>query len=1012
MHIDDGRPKALQLETAAIEVSNFSLDTLLKEETFNSATKKFKAGWLFTTPQTQFPHFDCDLTAIPDRLKELLNYRLRMQMSRQQGGSPVNVPLNSELSATEGWHVHTSCVHVAFVESYTHEATLYTKTFIQDFPLHFWVFLPTEHTASPSPSSDQKEPTFSFIAHAPDVIHAELERLQLLFIMRLKDSFTDFKYSLTKFLTLKSLDLPMQEPVSSSEDLAEAADQLTTPTSSEEGEERKRGGAAEREEGEEREKRGDVEREEGEESENGGVTERTPSRSSNKLKDISASIGGCVIVHSIVADIILPSLYTAGNSREATKLPILEEVVSPTAAVVSEAGLVSKTILPSNTPSPKISPSGSQSSLTGSHVSSSTLSSSIASLPVVSEPTCPPTCPATPPPQALTYSHHYSSAVNVRVAPAAKMQHLRSLSTSNLPTVTYVGPSTLSSIPSPPAHPSPSPLSCSAMRADSNPAETSSSTTVVQEHKASEDVSISSSSSALTVNVQETDSKPSSVHSSTSDIPSSAKDGEIVEGFVLVDSPASVSSKSSVLPDSGHTDSQIRMPDNLMMQMEPGNLVAGTESLSGSQTKEVDKTEQCNGSDRSRLLKLHPESRQNGSRSPSRASSRVSIGSKRAKSPSPIHVEPKHVMRIHVEHLYALPTVQASSSDITVRASVGHLKLLEIEAKKFDESRNPFGNSRRSGRTEEDQDEGSNPVIKVRFELGNQVKRYFPNSDIKNIDAIVVAAVEGLTTGLLAPNGPLLKDFFSDEYETDDPIPIHLRFGNTDITLKDELQHTADDWTSLTIHVDHANLRRGRKVEGVDLFLDRERLEELGSSETLPCEEEEADSSQSNRELLQSFRSFIDVFEAHVSRHGQRLNLPRPDHVAGLLHELRSSLVVEEQVATVGAPPSYSEAISETTRSRSQSIAAEIQRLRRENEELKKSQSQNEHLVSELTRVKNDMVHQLSDFEMVTEECKKVKEQLVAYKQVIEKQQLQIESLAYGHNVDTRMLSTAYHPPH
>ena len=87
------------------------------------------------------------------------------------------------------------------------------------------------------------------------------------------------------------------------------------------------------------------------------------------------------------------------------------------------------------------------------------------------------------------------------------------------------------------------------MRADSNPAETSSSTTVVQEHKASEDVSISSSSSALTVNVQETDSKPSSVHSSTSDIPSSAKEGEIVEGFVVVASPASVSSKSSILPD-------------------------------------------------------------------------------------------------------------------------------------------------------------------------------------------------------------------------------------------------------------------------------------------------------------------------------------------------------------------------------------------------------------------------------------------------------------------------------
>ena len=955
LHRDDGRPKALQLETAAIDVKNFSLDTLLKEETFNSAIDKFKTGWLFTTPQTQFPHFDGDLMAIPDRLKQLLNYRLRMQMLKRQGGSPVNPPYNSELMATEGWHIHTSCVHVAFVESFTHQATLHTKTFIQDFPLHFWVFLPSENTTSPpSPSSDQKEPTFSFIAHAPDVVHAELERLQLLFIMRLKDSFTDFKTAITKLLTFKSLQLSAQGP---SEDLAQPADRLTTPTSSEEGEERGRRGDAEREEGGER----------------GGDAERTSSRSStpsrsNKLKDISASIGGCVIVRAIVADIKLPTLYSASNSRQTTSIP--EEIPSPSETIRSEVDLVPKNILPSLTPSPRISPSGSQSSLTGSHASSS-VSSSVASLPVVSEPSCPPT----PPPDALTHSH-YSSAVNVRVPPAAKTQHLhgRSLSASNLPTVAYMAPSMLSSIPPPPSHLSPSPLSQSAR------AETSSSGTVVQERKASEDVSTSSPSSALAVNPHETDSKPSSLHSSTSDIPSSTRDRESVEEFVMVDSPPSNP------PDPGHTDTQIQ---TFGMLVELENVVAGTKS---SQTKDINKPEQHKGGDRT-----CPESRQNGSRSTSRASSRLSLGSKRAKSPPTIHVEPKNILRIEVEHLYALPTVQASSSDITVRASAGRLQLREIQAKNFEESQSLFGSSR-SGRSEAGHDEGSNPEIKVRFELGGQIKRFFPNVvDLKTIDAIVVAKVEGLSTSLLAPSGPLLKDFFSDEYEAFDPIPIHLKFENTEITLKDELQHTADEWTSLTVRLNHANIRRGREVEGVDLFLDGGRLE-LGSSETLPCGDEETDSSQSNKELLQSFRSFIGVFEAHVSQHGERLILPRPDHVAGLLHELRSSLPVEEQVATTtGAPPSYSEVISET-RSRSQSIAAEIQRLRRENEELRRSQM-------ELDR-------QVSDFDMVTEECKKVKDQLVAYKQVIEKQQLQIEGLAGGQNVDTRMLSISYHPPH
>ena len=88
---------------------------------------------------------------------------------------------------------------------------------------------------------------------------------------------------------------------------------------------------------------------------------------------------------------------------------------------------------------------------------------------------------------------------------------------------------------------------------------------------------------------------------------------------------------------------------------------------------------------------------------------------------------------------------------------------------------------------------------------------------------------------------------------------------------------------------------------------------------------------------------------------------------------------------------------------RSQSITSEIQRLRRENEELKEQKE------SLLLNAQRDRSLQQSEFDWVTEECKRAKEQLVAYKQVIEKQQLQIERLACGQNVDTRMLS--YHLP-
>ena len=953
------------METAAIDVKNFSLDTLLKEETFAAAVDRVRQGWLFTREgKKEFPHFDNDLSAMPDRLKKLLNYRERLKMAKEQGGNPVDVPFNSELMATEGWHVHTSCVHVSFAESYTHEATLYTKTFIQDFPLHLWVFLPTEDTTSPPPpDSNLNEPTFCFIAHAPDVVHAELERLQLLFIMRLKDSFADFKDSLKKFLTLKSVELPAQKPLPSSDELAQCQ---TPPTREEPDKEEEE----EEEEGEEEERRDDV--------------ERAPSRSSNKLKDISASIGGCVIVHSVVADIVLPSLHTGNNSK---KVSNSKEVTPAPVPLTSEAGLLSPQTKENRqassdallsekegrltshprTPSPRLSSSSSQTSIASSQASSSNVSSSLASLPLES-----PHPPAPDPPHSATsnplpYSQHYSSTSHAIQLPKLHTKlHTRSLSASHIPTVTVnnsFNASLLNSISaaSETAFYNPSPLG---VREHSTETSTISdgSTTVTQEQKTSADI--------MAPNPASTGSNPpersrSSVNSSTS--ASSVRDSEIDEGFLVIESPAARPSHSSML-EYGQLDAQqLQVLDKPRILVEPGTPAVAKRKAEG---------DSADGS-----LSHQPD----GSKTLSKSSSRLSLVSRRSKMSSPILIIPKYIVRLQVQQVCALPTVHASS-DITIRACVHHLDLAELDAKEFEQSRSEFGN-RRPGDTKEDQYKGRNPEIKVRLELGDQVQRFFPKADSQGIDAIVIGKAEDVSVSLLTPNGPLLKDFFDDELESIIPMPIHLRIDNTKVTLKDEPQHTADNWSSLTFHIDRTNLCRGAKVEGVDLFCD-------GSHQ-----EEEREETQGNK-LLQSFRSFIDVFEAHVSRHGEMLNVPRPDHVAGLLHELQSSL--QEQVPGVEAPPSYVEAVS-GSRGRSQSITAEIQRLRRENEELKEQKE------SLLLNAQRDRSLQQSEFDWVTEECKRAKEQLVAYKQVIEKQQLQIERLACGQNVDTRMLS--YHLP-
>ena len=1027
------------METAAINVKNFSLDTLLKEETFTAAVDGVRQGWLFTREgKKEFPHFDNDLLAMPDRLKKLLNYRERLQRTKQQGGNPVDVPFNSELMATEGWHVHTSCVHVSFAESYTHEATLYTKTFIKDFPLHLWVFLPSEDTTTPpSPDSNQNEPTFSFIAHAPDVVHAELERLQLLFIMRLKDSFADFKDALKKFLTLKSLELPAQKP--SSDELA----QCQTPPTREEPDK-----------GEE-ERRDDV--------------ERPPSRSSNMLKDVSASIGGCVIMHSVVADIILPSLYTGNNSK---KLSNSKEVTPAPVPLTSEADLPSAQSKESSqasldtlssekegrvtshprTPSPRLSLSSSQTSLASSQASSSNVSSSLASLPLESPLPDPPHSATSNP---LPYSYHYSSSSRATQLPKL---HTRSLSASHIPTVAVNNSFNTSLLNSISAASGTSFYPPSSLSVCEHSTETSIvSVGATQEQKSSADIMAPESTASNPQERSHTDSqershtdsqershtdsrershtdsrershtdsrershtdsrershtdsrershtdsqershtdsqershtdsrershtdsqekshtdsrersysKPSSVNSV---IPSTVRDMETEEGFLLVQTSGAISSHSS-MPECGQPDTQVL--DKPEILVEPG-------------TPGVSKRKNEGGPD---TLSLQPD----GSKALSRSSSRLSLASRRSKMSSPILVIPKYIVRLQVQQLYALPTVHASS-DITVRACVHHLALDELDAEEFEQSRSEFGNQRTGG-TNRSQCEGGNPEIKVRLELGDQVKRFFRNADSEGIDAIVIGKAEGVSISLVTVNGPLLKDFFDDELESIIPVPIHLRINDTKVTLRDEPQHTADNWTSLTFHVDRTNLCRGAKVEEVDLFCDGDHQEEEG---------QEQEETQSNK-LLQSFRSFIDVFEGHVSRHGEMLNVPRPDHVAGLLHELRSSL--EEQVSGVEAPPSYVEAVS-SSRGRSHSIPSEIQRLRHENEELKE---QNECLLSNAQRDRS----QQSEFDWVTEECKRAKEQLVAYKQVIEKQQLQIERLACGQNVDTRMLSQSYHPP-
>ena len=327
---------------------------------------------------------------------------------------------------TEAWHIHTACVHLSFTKTDQYQDTLRPDDFVEDFPLHLWLFLPRErrgedeganfnsqgvlrdihrtptrsvggqptqamgdfkiegtsqshepknfdplpaqnfdslprnlgplpqnldplHLRTPSKSGTER-PLISFIAHVPDPIRAKLERLQFLFLLRLKDSFNDLKNAALKFLTLVALGNDKKSPA-----------ELTSPTTPLLG--NRHDTLVSREECESSE---EVTREFGDE-----VTERetdvntrqpaegevqrsntTTSEPVPNGKSESASIAGCVIVRSVRADILLPTIFS-----EKTRGVPASGKNTPINSPLSPSPLPDLTQLPESTATRLLSPS-------------------------------------------------------------------------------------------------------------------------------------------------------------------------------------------------------------------------------------------------------------------------------------------------------------------------------------------------------------------------------------------------------------------------------------------------------------------------------------------------------------------------------------------------------------------------------------------------------------------------------------------------------------------------------
>ncbi len=193
------------LETSAITLDNRGIASLLDSRSFSLALQGVREGWIFSTQETnQFPHINGDSMTLPDWLEDLV-------------GTPAGGPTHGGVqrhsrgsAALEGWCLHISSVQMKFQESGT-ETDIESCCVVKKFPIHAWVFPPHSHPA-PTPST-QPQPTTTqpvvFIAHTPKPVWAELEQLQLLILMRLKDSLLLYRDS---FLRALSRELSAGQP--------------------------------------------------------------------------------------------------------------------------------------------------------------------------------------------------------------------------------------------------------------------------------------------------------------------------------------------------------------------------------------------------------------------------------------------------------------------------------------------------------------------------------------------------------------------------------------------------------------------------------------------------------------------------------------------------------------------------------------------------------------------------------------------------------------------------------
>jgi len=905
VNLDDGRPKALQVETSEINIVSLSIGNLSGDTTFNSVLKSIKTGWLFSNANADnFPHeTNVDGNVIPGFMEKLLSSGFHDFVL-----APGDVPTCEEGCFTS-WNLAVNCVCVNFIHEMSELGVTHnTKSFIPDFPLHMWLFenLSNKQAKSFLQPNDMFKPKFHCVVHIPSMISVTMNHLELLFLMRLGDSLNNFQLLMEEIFTFKS----------SGEHQMESTNDSNRTT---------------------------------------GSHSLIKARQSRRITDVDFEFTGCILIKSLFFNAHLPPKIKK-NAPTSAKVETEETPTQSKCKILLRAPTIDDTPLDYRLP-PGV-PYESNLMLTHNVVANITspicvdpdpglqdaLRKSLPGTPRV----------MTPRSQSPTLSHSTSlSSMNIDDATNQFIgyqeddffvidNHSKSVFDEKDNAVAELEGSTTSV----------SETATGGLSYKSQTSPTDHARQQPQEHLSQVPSELVSQNQ---IEVGE-EMLPSDVESCKS---YESNDKELIQDLQDSSITQIPTAGNSTLSQT-HTLHQ-PTPTNQLNQVKIGEEMAPESShMAYASNQQV----QILNSDSAEVTPLHnPSFKQVNSATLSEDT--VNDSDKGLSFSVPVVEEIQWQLQVSIFNICAIPIINPTG--LIAKLSAGRIDLKEEPMMPLATPTETSAQEKaKLGNAQEEYD--VYPSVQSRIELGPRIYKYYPTLEELHIPCVVQLYVNGVNASLLVSLMENLALMFEDEKKSSIPVPLYIILEGNQFLIMESLDAHVEDFRTLDISVDKVCIRRGPEVPKLAIWKTEHLGGEMAIAayeDTSSVTELVSPSAGSNlidstkSEELDGLLTSIKTFTASVQPQMEKLgSLPQVQRINQILHELQGTVGLSEHS---DPPPKYSESVDDGNATAAiASLQRDVESLQKEKQQLqdevKSKQEQLQQKDTEMTQLVGELV--------------------------------------------------------